>query len=88
MSTRPSFVREETCATCIFRPGNLMRLRKGRVREMVRDCLREQTHVVCHDTLDRPPHLQQACKGFADRYDTDSIQVGTRLDALFRSQGR
>jgi hypothetical protein len=54
------------CATCIFRAGNPMRLRPGRVRQMVADCLSGDGHIVCHDTLG---HRRAAiCRGFWDSY--------------------
>lgn len=42
---------ERRCDTCIFRPGNLMRLSEGRLKDMVDSCVRNEGHVTCHDTL-------------------------------------
>ncbi|MEV6401259.1 hypothetical protein AB0M39_41895 [Streptomyces sp. NPDC051907] len=39
------------CDTCIFRPGNLMHLQQGRVKQMVETCVKNEAHVTCHDTL-------------------------------------
>jgi len=39
------------CTTCIFRPGNQMFLKPGRVKEMVEACVRDEGHVTCHKTL-------------------------------------
>lgn len=39
------------CDTCIFRPGNRMRLGPGRVRGMVEAVVRNEGHITCHDTL-------------------------------------
>lgn len=54
------------CTTCIFRPGNLMHLQPGRVKEMVEGSIARQGHVVCHDTLSfLPEGLPSAvCRGF------------------------
>lgn len=53
------------CDTCIFRPGNLMHLRPGRLRLMVSRAAAHQGYITCHDTLGRG---QQGaiCRGFAD----------------------
>lgn len=39
------------CTTCIFRPGNLMHLAPGRVKDMVEAVIRREGHIPCHDTL-------------------------------------
>lgn len=54
------------CATCIFRPGNLMRLAPGRVKEMVDGCVEGGGVIPCHSTLgtDSPA----VCRGFFDGY--------------------
>lgn len=41
----------DRCATCIFRPGNLMHLEPGRVKGMVEGAIAKQGHVTCHSTL-------------------------------------
>jgi len=55
----------EMCSTCIFRPGNLMRLRPGRVREMVDTSVRNDAAIPCHQTLGDE---HAVCRGFFDRY--------------------
>ena len=68
------------CATCIFRPGNPMRLAPGRLRQLVQQA--GDGYVVCHDTLPhgRYPHaLPAVCRGFADRYKTAALQIIERL---------
>lgn len=69
-------VKRAMCATCIFRPGNLMDLRPGRVEQMVRDATRAESCIPCHDTLDGP---QAVCRGFYDRHTTGPLQVAQRL---------
>ncbi|KAB1989825.1 hypothetical protein [Streptomyces triticiradicis] len=51
------------CATCIFRPGNLMNLQPGRVAEMIKKAVASEGHIVCHKTLDTA--TPAICAGFA-----------------------
>lgn len=70
------------CATCIFRRGNAMHLREGRLKDLVTQALTAQSYVVCHSTLPgmAPDGVQPAiCRGFADRYSTQALQVIERL---------
>jgi hypothetical protein len=69
----------EKCATCIFRPGNLMALQSGRVRGMVDAAKRDGSTIVCHATLDGD---NAACRGFFDRHKTPPLQVAERLDLI------
>lgn len=73
----------EQCQTCIFRPGNPMRLAPGRLRSMTRQAIAEQGFVVCHETLPaaRPPAgIKPAiCRGFYDRFSTQALQLMERL---------
>jgi hypothetical protein len=69
------------CATCIFRPGNLMHLSPGRLRQMVTEARGDAGYIICHSTLPYadspiPPAI---CRGFADRYTTWQLQVIERL---------
>lgn len=63
-------VRAEKCSTCIFRPGNLMKLAPGRVKEMVDGSIADGAGITCHKTLPgMPDEAQQAtCRGFYDGY--------------------
>ena len=45
-------VKREMCATCIFRPGNPMHLRPGRVQSMVEDCEQSDSYITCHETME------------------------------------
>lgn len=62
-------VRAEKCATCIFHGGNRMDLRPGRVRQMVADCKRDESAIICHKTLDDAAGA--ICRGFFDAYGTE-----------------
>jgi hypothetical protein len=58
------------CLTCIFRPGNLMRLEEGRVESMVGHAIENQTAIICHDTLSGD---NAVCRGFYDRHKHDTL---------------
>ncbi|MFV2195283.1 hypothetical protein [Nocardiopsis sp. LOL_012] len=67
----------EKCSTCVFRPGNPMRLVEGRLAELVRHNREVGAGLTCHQTLsasgaDAP---NAWCKGFHDAYpDTTAIR--------------
>ena len=67
------------CETCIFRPGNLMMLRSGRVESMVEQCLRTDSVIPCHETLDGK---QAVCRGFFNRHERDVFPL--RIARPFR----
>jgi hypothetical protein len=66
--SRKARVLNAQCATCIYRPGNLMRLSPGRLRQMTQDALREGSQgIICHSTLpygDHPESGPAICGGF------------------------
>lgn len=67
------------CKTCIFRPGNLMRLEPGRVEQMVADATREESCIPCHNTLDGQ---QAICRGFYDRHATVPVRLAQLMGLL------
>jgi len=69
---RKVHVLSEKCSTCIFRPGNLMHLEPGRVRDMIEQCLsKEGGNIPCHKTLSDERAI---CRGYFDSYaDRDPI---------------
>lgn len=73
------------CGTCLFRPGNPMHLRPGRLKSMVTDALRQGVQgIICHDTLSYGGHPDSGgalCRGFYDRYGPQSnfIRVMERI---------
>lgn len=80
-------VLREKCATCIFRPGNRMHLRPGRVDDMVREALANGGHITCHATLaycDPQPAGEAVCRGFYDVHGPDSnlIRIAHRLGVV------
>lgn len=72
----------EKCETCIFRPGNRMDLRPGRVREMIAAARRDESAIVCHSTLGKRAAV---CRGFYDLEPepiTSTLQIAKRLGYL------
>ncbi|MFB8235495.1 hypothetical protein ACFC58_02995 [Kitasatospora purpeofusca] len=59
------------CDTCVYRPGNLMNLAPGRLRQLAQEALANNGHIVCHCTLPAlaPPGTKGAiCRGFANAH--------------------
>lgn len=69
----------EMCATCVFRPGNLMELRPGRLKELVDVAVRDESAIICHETLEVD---RAVCRGFFDRHKTQPLQVAERFGLL------
>lgn len=74
----------ELCATCVFRPGNLMRLESGRLSRMIHDALRGDTAIICHSTLYQQTQQEAVCRGFFDRHkrDTLPLRLALMLDTI------
>ena len=73
-------VQAEMCSTCVFRPGNLMSLQPGRVRDMVNEARRHDSAIVCHQTLGTGANA--VCRGFYDHWSTTPLQLAERLDLI------
>jgi len=59
---------KQMCSTCVFKPGNLMRLHPGRLKDIVDKNVARGTLLVCHTTTyDQAPE-EVVCKGFYDKY--------------------
>src|SRR5262245_52950874 len=71
------YVLGEMCPTCIFRGGNLMDLRSGRVKEMVEDATRDESTIVCHSTL--YTGAEACCRGFYEKYPTGPLRLARLL---------
>lgn len=67
----------EMCSTCVFRPGNLMELRRGRVKGMVREAVAADSFIPCHKTLDGD---HAVCRGFYDAH--GHLTLGCRFGAV------
>ena len=70
-------VQRAMCNTCVFRPGNLMRLQPGRVEEMVEEATRDEGCIPCHKNL--TGEGEAVCRGFFDKHATQPLQVADRL---------
>lgn len=71
------------CSTCIFRPGNLMRLEPGRVKGMVEAVVADDGFTPCHQTLsgEHPPTL---CHGMTERHAGQIVRIAERTGFLAR----
>jgi hypothetical protein len=68
------------CATCIFRPGNLMHLEDERRGSMVREAVKEQTAIICHSTLNT--RANAVCHGFFKLHSTLPLAVASLMGAI------
>jgi hypothetical protein len=75
-------VLSEMCATCVFRPGNLMQLQPGRLKGMIEDAKKDESTIVCHSTLHRKGVKNAACRGFFDKHKTSTLQIAERLEMV------
>lgn len=69
----------EKCDTCIFRPGNPMRLQPGRLQDVIRANQEAQTLLTCHKTTygQHPEIGESYCRGYYDSYGERAL--ATRL---------
>lgn len=72
----------EMCPTCVFRPGNVMRLEPGRLAGMVREATEAESAIICHSTLYERGVDNAVCFGFFDRHATAPLQVAQRLGII------
>ncbi|EFL19936.1 hypothetical protein [Streptomyces sp. C] len=72
----------DRCATCDFRPGNRGNLAPGQLAALVRDCLADEGHIVCHESgPDRSTQPSAVCAGFAAHPDAGR-SLALRIAAL------
>ena len=75
----------EQCSTCVGRPGNLMHLREGALKDLIRaNTGPDALGLVCHQTLpygDYPEFGAALCRWFFDAYGplANGIRVFSRL---------
>jgi hypothetical protein len=77
-------VLSEQCPTCIFRPGNKMDLRPGRLADICKQAVENDGYIPCHDTYKDGiiEGGKAICRGFWDRYDTTPLQLARRLNFI------
>lgn len=71
-------VRTEKCSTCVFHPGNRMRLPPGRLKDIVDHNVAHEAALVCHETLayGPKPELGEAiCRGYFDGPGADTLPM-------------
>lgn len=82
MTDRPRLFTER-CSTCVFRPGNAMRLQPGRLADLVADNQAGGALLTCHQTTyGQAPDLGEVmCRGYFDAYAEGSAvaQIMARL---------
>lgn len=70
--TRLPRLLNDQCASCVFRPGNLMHLRPGRLKLLIAENTGPTAHgLVCHETLSyggHPGFTPAFCRGFYTKY--------------------
>ena len=82
MTRRPQLWTER-CSTCVFWPGNRMRLAEGRLADLVARNRATGSMLICHKTT----HGERAagpvmCRGYFDAYAADS-RVAQIMERLF-----
>jgi hypothetical protein len=73
-------VMKKRCATCIFRPGNLMFLNRGRLKDLVEQVEKMDGCIPCHETLD--DEIQAVCRGQFEAMKTAPLQIAERMGAI------
>ena len=72
-------VMHSMCSTCIFRPGNLMHLESGHVLNMVQQATKNESAIICHETLDGE---QAVCHGFLKLHATIPLRLAECLKVI------
>jgi hypothetical protein len=78
----------EQCSTCVGRPGNLMHLRPGKLKELIEANIGPSMGLICHQTLsygDHPEYGDALCRWFYDTYgpQCNGVRVMLRLCGEF-----
>lgn len=61
-------VMAERCSTCVFRPGNLMNLEPGRLKQMVDQSVADGGGITCHKTIYGGAEQEATCRGFLETH--------------------
>ena len=71
------------CSTCIFRPGNLMRLPDGRVNQMVAGATKSEGVIPCHHTTHGEHKDGEAvCRGFYELHATPTLRLAAAMNVI------
>lgn len=68
------------CDTCIFRPGNLMNLEPGRVKQMVATA--NDSCIPCHHSIYDEGKEPAVCRGFFDLKPNLPIRLAIALNIV------
>lgn len=74
-------VAENPCEHCLF--GKSPVVRKGRKGQIIKDCLKRDTHFLCHVPQVTGDSTEVVCRGFYERYPTQMIRIAQRLNMVF-----
>ncbi len=71
------------CETCIFRPGNLMRLPEGLVESLTKEALKIDGCVPCHHTMHGQHEDGEAvCRGFYELCESVPLRLAAALRVI------
>ena len=72
---------ERKCSTCIYRPGNLMRLDAGRKENMEAEAVANQSVIPCHKTIYGAEVGPAICRGYWDtqKHNVSVLSAAERL---------
>lgn len=74
------WVMKDKCATCIFRPGNLMQLNPGTVADMKKSADEKGTCIICHEYMTGP--RSAVCAGYYEHHDSQLLQIAERMKVV------
>lgn len=74
----------DRCTTCVFRPGNLMHLNPGRLKDLIETNTASGSALTCHATLADwdAPAPPAVCRGFYDAHPTPPLLLAAALDMI------
>lgn len=77
----------EKCSTCIFRPGNPMHLKPGRVKDILDSNIENDSALQCHKTLAYSAEQWDPaiCRGFFDHPRSDEsfpVRLARAMDLI------
>lgn len=77
-------VLDQRCSTCVFRPGNLMHLHPGRLKNLIETNTANGSALTCHVTLAEwdAPVPPAVCRGFYDTHPTLPLLLAAALDMI------
>lgn len=74
------FVAKEQCEHCLFSDSPVVG--KARVREILRECRRDDVHFLCHVPATKNDDTEVVCRGFYDNATSQLIRIMQRINAI------